>query len=58
MSASVSVLQLGPLPPLTFPLAVAVEDLANAFDDDVGPVGAQPVRIRRDLRMEVRREAH
>ena len=48
MSAFGAVLGLGPLPPLTLPLAVAVEDLANAFDDDVCPVGAQPVRIRRD----------
>ena len=58
MSAFGSVLQLGSLPPLTLPLAVAIEDLANAFDDDVRPVGAQPIRIRRDLRMEVRREAY
>jgi len=45
-----------PLPPLTLPLAVAIEDSwRNAFDDEVRPVGAQSGRIRRDFRMEVRR---
>ena len=49
MSAFGSVLSLGPLPPLTLPLAVAVEDLANAFNDDVRPVGSQPLRSRKRL---------
>src|SRR5262249_5604884 len=58
MRALESLLRLAPLLPLALPLTVAFKDLANAFDDDMGPVGAQPVSIRRELRVQVRREAH